>query len=511
MADDFKRWCGNEISKLLGSDVGQEFLEYLFSIESDADVRDYLFELLDPDDENVKHLVQQICLNWPMTKKSKRPKNDKINETPKVTSQKSTSSNEIKKQTVNVKGEQSPVKKKSSHFVSLYSDEGQARTSVRLPGRHPCECLGQKHKLVNNCLQCGRIVCEQEGSGPCYFCGEIVCTAEERELLAKNSKRGQKMKEKLLDSWRDKENEDEELKSQKATELKNRLLEYDKTSVRRTKVIDDESDYFATDSKWLNKNERKVLKDKEDRLHKLKHASRRDKKITLDFAGRKVIEEKPTEEINEIYKSAEEFLESTLGNNNGSNHPRYVAEAPMYIEDEASSSDRKQKSKKVKAKEASRNNTLRIQDRELLEMADEGKCLSMHQPWASLLVSGIKKAEGRSWYTTHRGRLWIAATAKQPEKEEIKQMEAFYRAMGETSPFPTFYPSGCLLGCVDIVDCLSQEEYSEQFSGGEESSSAFVFIPENPRELVVKFPVKGQHKIWKLDKHIHQAARKGIT
>ena len=63
-------------------------------------------------------------------------------------------------------------------------------------------------------------------------------------------------------------------------------------------MIDDESDYFATDSKWLSKKERKVLKDKEDRLQKLKHASRRDKKITLDFAGRKVIDEQPTEEIN---------------------------------------------------------------------------------------------------------------------------------------------------------------------------------------------------------------------
>ena len=33
---------------------------------------------------------------------------------------------------------------------------------------------------------------------------------------------------------------------------------------------------------------------------------------------------------------------------------------------------------------------LRIQDKELLEMSDEGMCLSMHQPWASLLVQGIK-------------------------------------------------------------------------------------------------------------------------
>ena len=35
--------------------------------------------------------------------------------------------------------------------------------------------------------------------------------------------------------------------------------------------------------------------------------------------------------------------------------------------------------------------TLRLQDRELREMSDEGTCLSMHQPWASLLVRGIKQ------------------------------------------------------------------------------------------------------------------------
>jgi hypothetical protein len=68
--------------------------------------------------------------------------------------------------------------------------------------------------------------------------------------------------------------------------------------VRRTKVIDDESDYFATDSKWLSNKERKILKDKESKLQHLKHASRRDKKVTLDFAGRKVIEEQATEKMN---------------------------------------------------------------------------------------------------------------------------------------------------------------------------------------------------------------------
>ena len=33
---------------------------------------------------------------------------------------------------------------------------------------------------------------------------------------------------------------------------------------------------------------------------------------------------------------------------------------------------------------------LRVQDKELMQMTDDGMCLSMHQPWGSLLVRGIK-------------------------------------------------------------------------------------------------------------------------
>jgi hypothetical protein len=34
----------------------------------------------------------------------------------------------------------------------------------------------------------------------------------------------------------------------------------------------------------------------------------------------------------------------------------------------------------------------RIQDKELLEMSDDGWCMSMHQPWATLLVNGVKRS-----------------------------------------------------------------------------------------------------------------------
>lgn len=63
-------------------------------------------------------------------------------------------------------------------------------------------------------------------------------------------------------------------------------------SVRRTQVIDDESDYFATDSnQWLSKQEREALQKKEQELRELRHASRLTKKITIDFAGRQILEE----------------------------------------------------------------------------------------------------------------------------------------------------------------------------------------------------------------------------
>ena len=60
-------------------------------------------------------------------------------------------------------------------------------------------------------------------------------------------------------------------------------------SAKRTQVIDDESDYFSTSSRWLNKKERSALEKRETELREKKHASRLDRKVTLDFAGRQVL------------------------------------------------------------------------------------------------------------------------------------------------------------------------------------------------------------------------------
>ena len=38
------------------------------------------------------------------------------------------------------------------------------------------------------------------------------------------------------------------------------------------------------------------------------------------------------------------------------------------------------------------------------------------------------RVEGRSWYTSHRGKLWIAAAAKVPESKVITDVTQFYTA-----------------------------------------------------------------------------------
>ena len=75
-------------------------------------------------------------------------------------------------------------------------------------------------------------------------------------------------------------------------------------------------------------------------------------------------------------------------------------------------------------------NHMRIQDSNLQVMRDDGWCLSMHQPWASYLVTGIKLHEGRTWYSPHRGRLWIHAASKVPSDDEIAAVQQMYLIRG---------------------------------------------------------------------------------
>ncbi|ELT87196.1 hypothetical protein CAPTEDRAFT_221890 [Capitella teleta] len=532
MAAPTVKWICQELTKILGVETSEDIARYMLAIESASELKEYLGELLDTSVPRNRRFIEELIKRWRPPAHANLPAHvqvyKKSNEEESYISGKSKNNKKERKQAPPPQNDKTPTQngvsekktpdsqKAKTKFVPLFNEEGEHK-SATLPGRHACECQAYRHPLINNCTSCGRIVCGQEGSGPCLFCGQLVCSKEEQEVLNRGSKKSERLRNSLI-------NRGGQMKStalrmqdglEKALAHKEKLLNFDKTSAKRTKVLDDESDYFTTDSNaWLSDSEKAALQKREDELRAVRHASRLDKKFTFDFAGRQVREDVA---VVDVYNADDEVVQQVhfgAKKNEGNAAPTFSEDDfvdlvnPSLTHGTTLEND---KNANLSNFSDDKKKQMRIQDRELREMSDEGSCMSMHQPWASLLILGIKKHEGRSWYSSHRGRLWIAATAKTPADEDIAMVEDQYRTLYKRDdiPFPSEYPSGCLLGCVDVQSVFAQDEYRQQFPDGE-SSSDFVFVCSSPHELLVKFPVKGRHKIYKLDRNIHQAAKKGI-
>ncbi|VDD79629.1 unnamed protein product [Mesocestoides corti] len=550
-------------------------------------------------------------------------------------------------------------------FVPLFTEGGtENRVSTLLPGRHPCQCLAVRHRLIANCISCGRIVCEQEGSGSCYFCGNLVVSAAERKLIDRDSNSGRKLKARLQSSqwapgtptppwvlsrpsrkknktnhhnkqvltedeclvgnsevWADDPCEDEDGEdplpdTDAQTRLeeglvhallqRDRLLHFDATTAKRTKVIDDELDYFVSEASgvgavWLDPETRKRVAERVEALRAQRQAMRSQSfGFCIDFSNMTVTEEDLQNpdfiafimsllsalenastlklpmffyllitsrssadqgwavhpEASEQFFDAEEDVSCQQGGettSGGISDPLLDVPTPQFVVESfakkvGGSSATGDASTKPKSKQHG-SGLSRVQDNEQQRILDRGFCLSMHQPWASLLVRGVKIHEGRSWYSAHRGPLWIAAAAKVPNEEEVRAVEEEYlervivclgkanKICGFRDSFlvadgfakvthinaacflitgarkadlPTSYPVGVLVGCVNVDDVLPQKEYRTKFPQGE-SNSPYVFVCSDPRELLIKLPLSGQHKIYKLDPHIHAAAKENLT
>ncbi|XP_026847084.1 activating signal cointegrator 1 [Drosophila persimilis] len=521
-----EKWVRDTLSKCLDCVVTDKMMEAILEIKDDYDFDNYFGNLLC--EENEEHRIFLLnCRRMLLSGKQARnnakggtPTKQMPNRSPIMTKKAPVAG------AAGVGG--GGAKGKQGKYVNLYSNDGRLQgDTIMLKGRRRCDCQAAQHKLINNCLACGRIVCVQEGSGPCLFCGCPVHTSEEELQLAKDaSKISQMAKNPSKSQLKKKEKTSSAGGNQKsgdgleqAVAQRDRLLEYDRNSEKRTTVIDDELDYFQENSVWLSDVEREKYEKLKSEMHELKHGSRLTRKIKVDFAGREVAEELPVtkeyeqqviQDLAAISKAASASTGTSLtGHSAMALAPNLgMAKPPVY-----------RPSKELKnwpaAAPAGTDNLERIynrvQDKELLEMQDMRQCMSMHQPWASLLVAGIKKHEGRVWYSEHRGRLWIASTAKEPHPEEIAHMEEFYRLhyKDPNMKFPEHYPTSSLLGCVHVENCVPQEEYRDTYPRGE-SDSPYVFVCSKPEQLPILLPVQGDHKIYELPLKTHNAACKTL-
>lgn len=426
-----------------------------------------------------------------------------------------------------------------------------------------------RHKVLTNCLNCGKVIVEQEGWGPCLFCGNPLETGDRRSGLKRGDERGGLV---LSSGLPTEEEERINASFQRAVATKDRLLSYDRDAKRRTKVYDDATDWYSEAANpWLSEKQREEAKAKGMDEERRRREERRKIHAKIDLFGRTVIDAGAEVEAEMKKKDREVFQEWTEGTSKNERLLKMLEEQRGLGGANAQLSDESQKlyerlrsalhatgrDKGLETLKAAKQDTgekktrswavggervedefssvsmrdFQVNDRPLLpieespygDLEDTGQCLSMHQPWASLLVYGFKRAEGRSWKTDHRGRLWIHATAKAPDLMEIQQLEERYASIYQQAgvPMPSFpsnsggYPTSALLGCVDLEACWSNNEYASVLKKNpempqEESESDFIFWCLRPRRLVVPLKMGGDHKIWRLEKSSLAPAQRGL-
>lgn len=106
--------------------------------------------------------------------------------------------------------------------------------------------------------------------------------------------------------------------------------------------------------------------------------------------------------------------------------------------------------------------------------------LSIQQPWAWLIVSGIKAIENRKWSTSFRGPFFIHAG----KKFDQSGYEWIIGEMGLSLPKPGEYFLGGIVGKATVVDCV-RSHHSKWFFG----PYGFILADASPLPFI---PLRGQ-------------------
>lgn len=556
-----KEWAANRLNAMLGYEDSGELVEFVLNSKD----LDHLKEML-PDKEGLE-FIEELMKRRGALEPQEAPNSGK-------------------------QGKKSG-KKKSKKETAAEKSQGPRtlKTGMKATGRRQCNCMAVEHALVTNCTACGKIVCEVEGEGPCYFCGSYITkdgTVPSQEFLE-----SMLMGEDTGASEMDIINaaimagEDPKIKAglKAAVEHKQKLLSYAANQDSRTNIFDEQSDYYDFENNsWMNEEQKRIAKALAERETERQEREKKEQWVSIDLAAGTVtqkerktglewsameVEKKKREAFHEA-KVKKEAEATRLMQNGEKGLNKAIASdqdlskcSAVYTNDTLRGRAKEIYDALRQAREEEKKHDVsgtqranpeapstwghrlggRVQHDAQLEdvtvpgldysedeeeekevkngwdnSSDKGVCLSMHQPWASLLVYGLKRFEGRGWNTKYRGRLWIASTSQEVDEDEVREMEGYYQALyGESTklPFPKTYPKSALLGCVDMVDCWSQEEFQKYKQDNrdlviESSISQFEFVCCRPRALLLPTSITGNHKLWNLDPKILQGAQKAL-
>ena len=145
------------------------------------------------------------------------------------------------------------------------------------------------------------------------------------------------------------------------------------------------------------------------------------------------------------------------------------------------------------------------------------KALTIKQPYASLIVEGIKDIENRTWKTNYRGRILIHAGKDNLIKnlkygDDItylnnKQLE-YITNNKHNDIFNNELITGAIIGSVEIVDCVinhpsiwtekthSWNWFKGDFIQKDKRKVVYNWVLANPIKFNEPIPMKGKLSLW---------------
>jgi hypothetical protein len=90
--------------------------------------------------------------------------------------------------------------------------------------------------------------------------------------------------------------------------------------------------------------------------------------------------------------------------------------------------------------------------------------LSIRQPWAHLIVHGVKDIENRTWATTRRGVFLIHASSGGSKIERERIRERVWQRFRIDVPPDDELAFGGIIGCASVVDVVERSN-SPWFTG----------------------------------------------
>lgn len=148
------------------------------------------------------------------------------------------------------------------------------------------------------------------------------------------------------------------------------------------------------------------------------------------------------------------------------------------------------------------------------------KVLTIRQPWATLIMLGIKQLETRSWRTHYRGELVIhaSATGSRTSTDCLLGLERRIGAM-PTVLADKSYPLGALLGVVTLDECLpisprliaALTPMERALGWYQDAGFVWDLARAGRRRLPAPIPCGGRQGLWTLSAHLEAQFRKALA